>query len=162
MKTKINWTSVLNFACAVLMLALLVCQFALPFWVDSDGETASIQGYLWLCEEDQYKQLSKDLKKEFGKDYRADIWPMAFLCALVGLVGIGLILFQSKNFLVSALPIACGIIGALGYLQKPIYQIGNLYMLHLVVSVAIAVVGVAAFVVGLIAFVKKAKAARIK
>ena len=162
MKTKINWTSVLNFACAVLMLALLVFQFVLPFWVDSKGETATVQGYLWLCEEDQYKQLSKDFKKEFGKDYRADIWPMPFLCLLLGLIGTGLILFQPKNFLVSALPIACGIIGTLGYVNKPIYQMGNLQILHLVPCILVTVVGLAAFVVGLIAFVKKAKAARKK
>ena len=163
MKTKkINWTSALNIACAVLMLVLLVFQFALPFWVDSDGETATIQGYLWLCEEDMYKQLSKDFKKEFGKDYRADIWPMPLLCVLLGLIGNIVILFYHKNFLVSALPIACGIIGTLGYVTKPIYQIGNLQVLHLVPCILMMVVGLAAFVVGLIAFVKKTKALRAK
>ena len=162
MKMKINWTSVLNFACALLMVVLLVCQFTLPFWVDSDGETATIQGYLWLCEEDEYKQLGRDFRSEFGKDYRNEIWPMPFLCLLLGLIGSGLILFQSKNFLVSALPIACGVIGTLGYMNKPIYQIGNLQVLHLALCVVITVVGVVAFVVGLIAAVKKAKAARIK
>ncbi len=162
MKTKINWTGVLNFACAVLMLALIVFQFVLPFWVDSDGEPATIQGYLWLCEEDEYKQLSKDMKKEYGKDYRADIWPMPFLCLLLGLIGIGLIVFQPKNFLVSALPVACGIIGTIGYLTKPIYQTGNLQIVHVIPCVLMTVAGLAAFMVGVMAAVKKAKAARIK
>jgi len=43
-----NRTSACNLICALLMIILLVLHFA-PFWTyGENGETASIQGYVWF------------------------------------------------------------------------------------------------------------------
>lgn len=156
MKTKINWTSVCNIICAVLMLALMVCQFVVPFWSGAEGETASIQGFAWLCEEDQYDWLSDMMKDTYGREYRNEIWPMPFLCLLLSIFGIIFCAIKSQNVLMSVFPLACGIVGAYGYLIKPMYQAGNLQVLHLVLCFAISAAALGAIVAAAVKAVKKA------
>ena len=139
MKNKTRLIKTCNILCAVLMLVLLVCQF-LPFW-SANGDTASIQGYLWFP--DTHSALTQYFQAETGSDsVPNDIAIMPILVLAAGVLGVVMCLWRSDKTWTAIFPLICGIAGIWGYLTKPAYQMGTLWVLHLILCIVMTVVAV--------------------
>ena len=138
MRRKTNHSvKFVNTACAALMLLLFACQL-LPFW-SAEGESASIQGYIWFPH--HYNGLSSFFKAEAGLTVN-DIILMPIIVAVVGLLGAFLCLRKSDRVWTAICPAVCGLAGMIGYLTQPVFRMGNLWWLHLLLSVAIVAAAV--------------------
>lgn len=133
-KTKNNPVKLANTVCAVLMLLLFVCQL-MPFW-SAEGESASIQGYIWFCQ--HYNGLSSFFKAEAGVTVN-DMVLMPVIVVVSSLLGAFLCLWKSKRAWTAICPVICGIAGIVGYLSQPVFRMGNLWWLHLLVSIAVLI-----------------------
>ena len=65
MKKKLTVSQICSVVCAVLLLALVVCQF-MPFWT-AEEESVSIQKCVW------FPQECKDITKMLDKTVEAEI-----------------------------------------------------------------------------------------
>lgn len=143
---KKSLSQICLYICIVLCLALIVTQF-LPFWTNEvsvkneEGErsnqevTLSIWGYLSFPEEDTQKQFGKIFTSEFGDEFSLNnIAGTACLILGLGILSIIFILLKSDKPWTFMFPLACGISGVVGYLSEPVLQIGNLWIVHLILS----------------------------
>lgn len=192
MKVSTKWIRICNIACAVLLLALLVCQL-LPFWtmppctcagacepaasklekdkVDTTCTACSIT-YKWCQNLDRKYQvgLNPDLRTDTSKEWSVGIqqyiWMPTFestigvteyfnhifntedytfmlnhvkdmpvMVFFFALAGAYLCIQFSKKPLPAVLGIWTGIVAVITYLTEPIYQMGMLWQVHLVVAV---------------------------
>lgn len=133
-----NLTRICNLICAVLMLALIVCQF-MPFWTTSTtGDEISIQEYTWLPHHN--KDLEKDFKANFGKDYGInDVVLMPIVTLVIGALGIGFSILFGKKCVITVCPLLVGIMATINYLTNPAFQAGAIWQLHLVLGIALLV-----------------------
>lgn len=197
MKISTKWIRICNIACAVLLIALLVCQF-LPFWTmpactctgscepaankfsdpkvdstcaactdtyklcknldkkyqagtdssklkDTSKEwTVSIQQYTWLPTFESCKGVTEHFSRIFNTDdYEFmvnDIKNMPFFVLVFCLVGIFCCIRYSKKPLPAYLPLGASIAAIIGYLTQPIFQMGMMWQVHLVVAVLVGLV----------------------
>ncbi|MBR3873906.1 MAG: hypothetical protein IKJ26_07010 [Clostridia bacterium] len=137
-------SGLLNLLCAILMIALLVCQFS-PFWQygEPDSQTAvSINGYIWFPTDNA--ALTKQLQS-IDPDHEVDgILAMPLLHLLLCVAGIILCLFKPDTAAAPLFPLAAGLVGIWGYLAKPVFQAGMGWQLHLALCVLMALAGAAA------------------
>lgn len=148
MKKKINKLSLICLIiCSVLCLALIVTQF-IPFWTaevqikTEEGETItqekdfSVWGYLSFPEDETQKQLGKDFEKTLGKDV-FNINDLAGTACMILAFGILTIIFTACCYdkaWTFIFPLVCGISSLLGYLTQPVLQMGNLWIIPVVLS----------------------------
>ena len=135
--------TICNIVCAILMLALVLCQF-LPFW-SANGDTTSLQGYTWWP--DDHKEVTNWLKTAIAFDFRAnDVVIPTILMLIFGCLGSAFCLIKSKSCWVGFLSLICGGAGIWGYLTNPAYQLGNLWVVHLTLAIAITALCIPALV----------------
>lgn len=148
-KSKIfKWVSI------ALMGALLILHTLVPFWnYGTDPETSaklvtSIQKYLWYIPSD--KMMAEYLAPCFVLDGKNDylinhvvFMPVVVLVCTVAGIAISL---WKKNALTSLIPLFCGVVGTWEYLTNPAFQLGNLWVLHLVVCILMVLAAVARIV----------------
>lgn len=134
-------TSVCNLISIVLMIILLVCQFT-PFWTyGENGETASIQDYIWNPTE--YGDLEKYFKAEVSADYDINsILLMPILVLVLAVAGAVTGGIKIGHAWVGAFPAVCGLVGVWGYLSKAVFQMGSHWGLHLALCVVLLIIGV--------------------
>lgn len=137
MKKKLTVGQICSVVCAVLLLALVVCQF-MPFWT-AEEESVSIQKCVWLPQEckDITKMLDKTVEVEIN-----DIVLMPVVVLVSGVVGAFFCAVQPKKIWAAICPLACGIVGSYGYLTMPAFQLGSMWILHLLLSILILLLGV--------------------
>lgn len=137
MKKKLTVSQICSVVCAVLLLALVVCQF-MPFWT-AEETSASIQECVWFPQEckDITKMLSNTVEAEIN-----DIVLMPVVVLVSGVVGAFFCAVKPKKIWAAICPLVCGVIGIHGYLTQPAFQLGGLWMLHLALCVAILVLGI--------------------
>lgn len=130
-------TRICNIICAALMLALIVCQF-LPFWTTTaNGEEISIQEYTWLPHHNV--ELDKQFKADIGKDYGInDVVLMPIVVLVIGALGVIFTVMWSKKCIIMVCPLLVGALSTYEYLTNPAFQMGNLWQLHLVLGIGIA------------------------
>lgn len=162
-----------NYICAVLMLAVLALQF-LPFWNCTDCKThidedrmVSIAEYVWLPE--HHKPISKDMTDlykslygenivdEYGKPYKFDADVIATELVIAFFVGIlypVVSLIFSRKALPLLLPLLGGIATVLAFMWSPALQIGQNWIVNVIVAGSGAGVALVGLVVGFISWAK--------
>ena len=149
MKTgNANWTKIMNIACAVLALVLLVMQF-MPFWyMGEETEPVSIGGYVWFPSD--HGEVTGYLQEQVSSDFKInDIIAMPILVLLLSVATMVVCIWKMNNPLVSILPIACGLSGAWGFLAKAAFRLGSTWGFQFALCIGLIVLGAAALVVGL-------------
>ncbi len=197
MKISAKWIRVCNIACAVLLLALLVCQL-LPFWTmpactcpgscepaknklsdpkidsscaacsatyklcknldvkyqagtdpsklkDTSKEwTVSIQQYLWLPTFEDCKGVTEYFQSIYNTDDYTfmlnDIKNMPVLVFFFALLGAYFSFTKPAKPLTSIFALCTGIGAVKAYLTMPIFQLGMLWQVHLVIAVLILLI----------------------
>lgn len=127
LEKKATGTAVL---CAVLMLCLVICHF-LPFWSD-----VSIHGMIWFPTDHEAEKAF--IQQRVGEDFAVDdLLAMPILSLIFCAVGI-VVAFKSESKLWMGIAGAlCGGCALLGYLTEPAFRTGNLWGLHLLLSVCV-------------------------
>lgn len=144
-------TPVCNVLCAALALVLLVCQF-LPFWTVESEEGASevsIQSFIWFPY--RHADLEAQLAEATGdEDFSAgSALAMPVLVLLCGAASVALCLIKHSSAVASALPAACGLAGAWGFLAEPAFQLGNAWQVQLALSAAMLALAALSIVSGI-------------
>lgn len=135
----------LNLLCALLCAVLLVLQFV-PFWAEGDGQV-SIGGYIWFPSD--HKTLDSQFAAEIEGYTINDAVPVAVLLLVLSAAGIVLCMLRMNNALSALVPLACGLVGTVGYLIQPVFRMGSGWQLHCLVCVAMAALAVVALATGL-------------
>lgn len=149
MKTgNVKLTKVMNIACAVLALVLLVMQF-MPFWyMGEETEPVSIGGYVWLPSD--HGEVTSYLQEQVSSDFKInDVIAMPILVLLLGAASMVLCIWQMNNPLAGLLPIACGLSGVWGFLTKAAFRLGSTWGMQHALCIGLIALGAAALVVGL-------------
>lgn len=124
----------------ILLMGMLVILHFMPFW-SYDGMSTSIQSYTWFPT--KHTELESYIVGQIGGEYNINnIVLMPIIVILSTIVGIVLNIKMSENFLVSMVPLGCGLVGAWGYITKPVFQLGTNWTLHLAVCIAMVAVAV--------------------
>ena len=135
----------LNLLCAVLCAVLLALQFV-PFWAEEDGQV-SIGGYIWFPSD--HKTLDSQFSAEIEGYSIGDAVPLAVLLLVLSAVGIVLCILKMNNALSALVPLACGLVGTVGYLIQPAFRMGAGWQLHCLVCVAMAALAAVTLAAGL-------------
>lgn len=143
---SLNRTSGLNYACAVVMLLLVVLLFV-PFW-NTGEETVSINSYVWMPSEQ--KGLESYFADALGEkpDINEVVTAPVFLL-LLGVLGAPLCIIMGQSTFGSLLGIPFGIVGIWGYATCPVLQLGALWELHLALCIAALALSLGALISGL-------------
>lgn len=145
MKKLAGRSTLCSVVCAVLMLALLVCQFV-PFWtVPETGESVSISRYIWFP--DECDDLEDYLQTAVHEDFTVNelvLQPVLMLA--LSALGAALCFIKRDSTPVLIAPIACGLIGIWGYLAQPALQLGGGWVIHLTICIAMAAVAAAGLI----------------
>lgn len=150
-KIKINTMQIIGIVCLVLMVALFVTQF-LPYWTIGEDTSLSIFDYTWFNYQKPYKTFIKEIKTQLVDsglmDAQAEalkklsindfVYPSAIL-ALVSLFGFVFCPFKLGKPLGIGFNLAVGAVGAYMYLCHPIYQLGQNWIVGLIISLVLAV-----------------------
>lgn len=157
----------LSIVCVLLIIAAFVLQFT-PYWSFGDKDY-TIAGLVWTPEEKPYKQLQKDIKAEFEKDYteeelktkevKAEIkektYLMSFVRGPIVIEALSLLsvlffvlgLFNKRDsWLPKVLALGVGVFGVITYATGIILKLGASWGLHLALYVVILIVAALVFV----------------
>ena len=139
MKNSSKNVKIFNWACIALIAVILVLQF-IPYW-NVDGETFSIQGYIW--NEPTNRVLSNYIKSFVGMDYKVgDLALTAGAHMVVSIWVAFLVLRRSTSNLTAYLSIITGVIGTIGMITEPAFQINPLWIALLVLNIVLVAVAV--------------------
>lgn len=143
---SLNRTSVLNYACAAVMLLMVVLLFV-PFW-NTGEQTVSINSYVWMPSDQ--RALETYFADTLGEkvDINSVVTAPVFLL-LLGALGAVLSIFKGQSAFGSLLGIPFGIVGIWGYATCPVLRLGSMWGLHLALCIAALVLSVGALVSGL-------------
>ena len=145
MKKSINLVRVFNIVCAVLLVAIAVCQLV-PFW-QSGETTASIQDYVWFPKEnkglnDYFKQVTGD------RTFRVnDMMLMPVIVIACSILGLFSCTVKSGKVSSAIIPLICGVVGIWGYRSSPLFQTADSWIIHLVICILLTVLSALTFVV---------------
>ena len=150
MKKSERVIRIVNIACAVLMLALIVCQF-LPFWTTNDGASASVQQMCWFPTRDNQKVVQKYFQQELGKDVygmtaqnrsinELVVPALGVLC--FGLLGIYFCVKKPNKPINGIWALACGLFCVIGYLIIPPYALGAGWLIHVALGGVISALSI--------------------
>jgi len=145
MKKIEGCSKICSIVCAVLMLALLVCQFV-PFWtVPETGETVSIGKYIWFP--DDCGDLEDYLQTAVHEDFTVnELVGQPVLILVLSAVSAVLCIIKRESTPVLFAPLACGVIGIWGYLAQPALQLGGGWVIHLTICIAAAAIAATGFI----------------
>ena len=149
MKTgNMKLTRIMNIACAVIALALLVMQFT-PFWYMGEGtEPVSIGGYVWFPSD--HGEVTSYLQEQVSGDFKVnDVIAMPILVLLLSVATMVVCVWKMDNPLAVLLPMACGLAGVWGFLAKAAFRLGSTCSFQLVLCIALIALGAVALVSGL-------------
>ncbi len=167
-KFKINIMQIIGIVCLALMIALFVTQF-LPFWtVGEDNTTVSVMQYTAFPNDAAYgKTFIKDMKTQLvdaglmnaknnalKKLAINDFIHPAAILVLLSIFGFIACPFKLGKPLGIAFNLAVGITGIYMYLHHPIYQLGQNWIIGLVIAGALTALAAANAVIYI---VKKSK-----
>ena len=148
-----NLTTTINLVCAILMLALLICQFV-PFW-SLDGREVSIGGYIWFpSDNDDFTAYFQEWLND-GDFYSGSIVGINVLIMLACAAGFVFCIKNSEELWPIVFPAACGILGLYQYLAIPVFQLGSNCGIHVAICIATLVMAI----IALIAWVRDRKTA---
>ena len=141
-------TKMMNIACAVIALVLLVMQFT-PFWYMGEGtEPVSIGGYVWFPSD--HGEVTSYLQEQVSSDFKInDVIAMPILVLLLSVATIVVCIWQMNNPLVSLLPIACGLSGVWGFLAKAAFRLGSTWGFQFALCIGLIALGAVALAAGL-------------
>ncbi|MGN1021358.1 MAG: hypothetical protein ACI4O7_13425 [Aristaeellaceae bacterium] len=145
---NVKLTRIMNIACAVLALVLLVLQFT-PFWyMGGETEPVSIGGYVWFPSD--HGEVTSYLQEQVSSDFKVnDVIAMPILVLLLSVATIVLCVWKMSNPLVSLLPIACGLCGVWGFLAKAAFRLGSTWGFQFALCIALIALGAVALAMGL-------------
>lgn len=132
-------TRVFSYICAAFALAMIVTQF-LPFWGCygckncAEGALISVNQYVWFANDHKYG-LTDVLSNYYIPGFRA--MDVVAICAFMQLASVFTILFAAlrpQRLLATSFCLVAGIIGVVGYLTSPAYQLGQLWIVHLIIA----------------------------
>ena len=149
MKTgNVKLTKMMNIACAVIALVLLVMQFT-PFWHMGEGtEPVSIGGYVWSPSD--HGEVTSYLQEQVSSDFKVnDVIAMPILVLLLSVATMVVCIWKMDNPLATLLPIACGLVGVWGFLARAAFRLGSTWGFQLVLCIALIALGAVALVTGL-------------
>ena len=150
MKKELSrYTQVFNWIGAALMVILVVLQF-LPFWNYGEG-IKSINSYVWFTSKcGDLEDYLIETTGFAGEGYFVNSMVlMPILVLIIAVVGVVVCVLKSDEFAAAVAPIACGLVGAWGYLTKPAYQLGTNWVLHLAVCAVMLIIGVVSLIIGI-------------
>ena len=158
-----NKVRVLNYICAALALTLIATQF-LPFWgcyqcsTCGEGKIISIFQYVWFANNHK-SGLTTVLQDYYIPDFKAmDVVGTSVLILLTGAFSLFLCVSKPHKTSSTLAPLAAGLCCVIGYLTQPAYQMGQFWVLHLAVGIALIVVSVTIFIISFCTAYQKAKA----
>ena len=127
-RNSINMTKIINITCALLMLAMLVCQFV-PYW-NVAGSQASISGYVWFP--DDHNDFTEYFRTNLGNDtfYSGSIAGINVLTIVACALGFYFNLRNADDVWPPAVSVLCGAIGLFSYIAYPAYRMGSMWPLH--------------------------------
>lgn len=138
-----NKTKLCNLVCVALMVILLVLQFT-PFWHYGAGTeeagSVSISQLMWTP--DDCKACIKEIQasiKGFGADQLLYVVSGVLVFSLGGIL---MCYVKRERAWTGLFPTMVGISGTIGYLKYDALQMGSLWVLHLLLSVALLAGGV--------------------
>lgn len=142
MKEKITLTQICNIVCVLLMLALVACHF-MPFWT-VDGQDYTVWEYVGFPLDN--KGVTKAFEAAIPDFDLNDMVLMPSAAILLAVVAVVFIFKNSEEFWFSLFPALVGVLGVHAYLALPVYQMGNMWFLPLIVSILMVVSAVLAMV----------------
>ena len=147
MKNKLNVTQLCNILCVVLMLALVACHF-LPFWTAPNKEgvetTYSVWQYVGFPTDN--KSVTKTFENAIPEFDINDMVLMPSAAILLAAVAVVFVFKNSEEVWLALFPALVGALGIHAYLALPVYQMGNMWILPLIVSALMFAGAVAAIV----------------
>ena len=130
-------TKGMNLLCAAMMLCLVICHF-LPFW-----NGVSIHEFIWFPTENE--PVKAFIQERIGSDFAVDsLVAMPVVVLIAGAVGIVMAFKSEPKLWTGITGILCGGCALLGYLTEPAFRTGNLWGLHLLLSLCVLLSGVLA------------------
>ena len=134
LKTIEGRTKVFNYVCAGLTLILLVLQFT-PFW-NYNGQSASINGYVWLKPQDT--TILSWFTSQLGTSVNVNsVVISSVLILLLGAAGVILCVMKSHISLIALLPASASLCGIYAFALKPVFRLGSTWIIQLVLCIAI-------------------------
>lgn len=139
---KKNRTKICLFLSALVLAAILVCQFT-PYWTypTEEGEaSASISNYIWFPTEN--KAVDSYITGNVSAGYHINqlVVPV-ILVLLLSAAGLVLCLFKHTNAWTALLPLGCGLAGLYGFLCQEAFKLGTAWSLHVLLYAAAAILG---------------------
>lgn len=139
LKTMEGRTKVFNYVCAGLTLILLMLQFT-PFW-NYNGQSASINGYVWLNPGDT--EIASWFTSQLGTSVNINsVVISSVLVLLLGAAGAVLCVMKSHINLMALLPAAASLCGIYAFALKPVFRLGSTWIIQLVLCIAILAVSI--------------------
>lgn len=151
------------FVCAAICAALVLAHFV-PYWTPTQEaidtvknsyeeekvlETGSLSVFEFMILPSSYPVMEEYLGAADFKatdehkviNSLAGTFCVAFL---LGAVSIIFIVLKSDKLWVAAFPCAVGVMSTIGYLTEPLWKLGSIYMVFLVLAIALTVVSLVA------------------
>lgn len=143
-RNTVNLTRIFNVVCAVLMLALLICQLV-PFW-SLEGREVSIGGYVWFVSD--HGDLTAYFQEWLGNgDFDAgSIAGIDTIIIVACVIGLIFCLKNNEDIWPVIFPAVCGILGLYQYITFPVFQLGNNWGFHLAICIAMLVMAIVTFI----------------
>lgn len=154
MKKLKNPVKTVNWICALLMAILLILQFT-PFW-NVDGEGISLLGY-WGFPDD-HSNLTSWLDDTLGGFNINEIVFWILFVVILCVAGLIVCMKNSDKHMALLLPAGVGLLGILFCICEPSFRLGQMWVLHLILYLALlalSVVSLVAHVKGIAADTKK-------
>lgn len=133
-------------ACIVLCACAFILQF-LPFW-SHNGETSSINGYIWLPFTDEHKDLGNWINSQTATPFKIDdILLFPSISMVASAASVILLIVNAKSKRAFALPLICALAGICAYNKPASLFLSNLWPVHMAISVLLLVasIGLAVF-----------------
>lgn len=151
-KTAGRATPILNYIVIFFLFALFVLQ-CLPFWTNADAvqtsptkelREVSIQEFTWFCTTKKPASPGNDMTKYFQRVYgskwqSADIVLMPVIIVACCIITIFFGIKKPTRLWMNIVYLTAGIVGIWGYLSDPIFQLNDMYIVHIVVCALIIV-----------------------
>lgn len=154
MKKSFPLHKILTYVCCLLAIALLVCQFLPGYWVAEEDSASVFQLVGFPGEHDDVADFILD---QFEKNHTLN--EMAWFSLLTMILCILTPIFSVKtpeSMTATVLTLLAGIASVYTYITGTELQLGNAWMLHLIIAIVLLVVAVLRLV-SLIIYNKKNK-----
>ena len=148
-KKPVSRTKVVHYACAALMLVLLVLQFT-PYWHYGEAGKAasSISSYIWFPT--NHTDLTAHLQQLTGNPSFLvnNVLIPCLLMLLLSIAGTVLCILKPGSVWTSVVTAACGLSGVLGMMFKPALRLGSTWVLMLVLCLVLVTASVYVLLAG--------------